>query len=48
MMMKTSLFIATLLVGVITAQDELEFGADMSFPMQHEHVSSNFAWLPHK
>jgi prolyl 4-hydroxylase len=30
-----------------TLQVPVEYGADVSFPMQHPKVSDNYAWLPH-
>jgi hypothetical protein len=47
-MMKASLLITAALVASTIAQDTLEYGADISFPMHQEEVSTNFAWLPHK
>jgi len=28
-------------------EEALEYGADISFPMQHARVSTNYPWLPH-
>ena len=27
--------------------DPVEYGVDVSFPMHHEKISSNYPWLPH-
>ena len=46
--MKATLLITAALVVSTIAQDSLEYGADISFPMHKEEVSTNFAWLSHK
>lgn len=33
--------------AAVEKQEELEYGADISFPMLHERVSTNYPWLPH-
>jgi hypothetical protein len=30
-----------------TKEEPLEYGADISFPMMHDRVSTNYPWLPH-
>ena len=46
--MKATLLVTAALAVSTIAQDTLEYGADISFPMHQEKVSTNFAWLPHK
>jgi hypothetical protein len=57
-MMKTLLLLqsTTLLVSAVeTAQtgqplnsfNEPTYGVDVSFPIHHEKISTNYAWLPH-
>lgn len=38
---------SSLLVMMANAQQEVEYGVDVSFPMHHKTVSTNYAWLPH-
>jgi hypothetical protein len=28
-------------------QETVSYGVDVSFPIQHERITTNFAWLPH-
>lgn len=46
--MKATLLVTAALAVSTIAQDTLEYGADISFPMHQEKVSTNFAWLTHK
>lgn len=43
-----SLLIAILgIVRVDAEDDQVEYGVDVSFPIHHERVSTNYPWLPH-
>lgn len=51
MMMKSNLLltVAAVLVAASMAEEAIvEYGADISFPMHHDVVSTNYPWLPHK
>jgi len=33
--------------GLIESQETVSYGVDISFPIHHANVSTNYAWLPH-
>lgn len=35
-------------LGTPHANDPVEYGVDVSFPIQHKFASQNYEWLPHK
>ena len=40
--------LATLVPSLVAgADDPVEYGVDVSFPMQYSEVSTNYPWLPH-
>jgi len=41
------LLLACSSTGVVSAQDNVEYGVDVSFPIHHRQISDNYAWLPH-
>lgn len=42
-----SLFLITVLTGVQADNQPVEYGVDVSYPMHHINVSTNYDWLPH-
>lgn len=34
-------------VSTAAAENQIQYGTDISFPMHADHVSTNYAWLPH-
>ena len=44
---KFLLALGALTASAVVSAQEVEYGVDVSFPMHHETVSDNYAWLEH-
>lgn len=47
LLLRCYLIIAVTLATVAQDESAIEYGVDISFPMHHASVSTNYPWLPH-